>query len=81
MTRATRKPKAAHQAIVMVRLCDIRLSPENDVLYKPVDFSDPAIIALAESIREHGLREPLVLSTDSYILSGHRRYAAATLAI
>jgi len=64
----------------MVRLCDIRPSPENDVLYKPVDFSDPAIIALAESIREHGLREPLVLSTDSYILSGHRRYAAATLA-
>ena len=75
-----RKHNDDHQAIVMVPLCDIRPAPENDKLYRPVDPSDPAIIALAESIREHGLREPLVLSLDGYILSGHRRYAAATLA-
>ena len=74
------KQKADHQAIVMVRLCDIRPAPENDKLYRPVDPSDSAIVALSESIREHGLREPLVLSRDGYILSGHRRHAAATLA-
>ena len=67
-------------SIVMLRLCDIRPAPENDRLYRPVDPRDPSIIALAESIKTLGLKEPLVLSLDNYILSGHRRYAAAILA-
>lgn len=63
----------------MVELCDIQPAPENDTLYRPVDPNDPAIISLAESIQVHGLREPLVLSLDGYILSGHRRFAACKL--
>jgi hypothetical protein len=55
-------------------------SPENDELYRPVDPGDPEIIKLAESIRLHGVMEPLVITQDNYLLSGHRRHAAARLA-
>lgn len=51
-------------------------SPENDQLYLPIDPNDPEIKALAESIRTHGLREPIILSRDKFILSGHRRFVA-----
>jgi hypothetical protein len=37
-------------------------------------------VRLAESIKRHGIVEPLVISSDGYILSGHRRYFAAQLA-
>ena len=49
-------------------------------MYRPVDPSDPDIVALARSIQDNGLREPLTVSSDGYILSGHRRFAAAKLA-
>lgn len=58
----------------------IRPSPENDRLYKPIDPEDPDIAALAESIARYGVKEPLVITRDGWILSGHRRYAAAVLA-
>jgi ParB-like chromosome segregation protein Spo0J len=58
----------------------IRPSPENDKLYRPIDFADPDIMALGESIREHGLREPIVVTQDNFILSGHRRFAGCKLA-
>ena len=45
-----------------------------------MDAEDPDVIALAESIRDHGIQEPLVVSADGWILSGHRRYVAAQLA-
>jgi hypothetical protein len=70
-----RKPKVGH-----VPLSAIRPSPENDKLYRPIDPSDPALIALADSIAKLGILEPLVISTDGYVISGHRRYAAALLA-
>jgi len=58
----------------------IRPSPENAKLYRPVDRNDPDVKALAESIREHGLQEPLVVTRDGWIISGHRRHVAARLA-
>ena len=63
-----------------IRLSQLEPAPENDDLYHPVGFDDPEIQALAKSIREHGIREPLVITLDNYILSGHRRYKAARLA-
>jgi ParB-like chromosome segregation protein Spo0J len=62
------------------RLDELRPSPENDTLYRPVDPTDPEIVALAESIRQHGLREPIVVTEDNWLVSGHRRHCAATLA-
>ena len=63
-----------------VSLCDIHPSPENATLYAPVDPASPEIRALAQSIARQGVLEPLMLSVDGYILSGHRRFAAAQLA-
>jgi hypothetical protein len=55
-------------------------SPENDKIYKPLERADPDIQALAASIKIIGVREPLVVTMDGYILSGHRRHGAAKLA-
>lgn len=60
-------------------LCTSAIEPAalNDQLYDPVDESEPSFQALVASIREHGILEPIVASGDGYILSGHRRHAAA----
>jgi len=60
-------------------VCTSAIEPAslNDQLYDPVDESEPSFQALLESIREHGILEPIVASADGYILSGHRRHAAA----
>jgi hypothetical protein len=75
-----RNRKLGHVPIRQVSINDIRPSPENEELYRPVDPTDPEIVAMADSIREHGVREPLVITLDGYILSGHRRYTAARVA-
>jgi hypothetical protein len=69
-----------HDPIRLMPLARLHPSPENDQLYKPVSLRDPDLRELAVSIRRHGLREPLVITLDNYILSGHRRYAACKLA-
>jgi len=66
--------------IQFFRTDEIAASPENDRLYRPVNPNDPAVRALANSIAEHGLLEPLVVSQDGYVVSGHRRLVAAQLA-
>lgn len=71
--------KTGHDRI-LIPVSKITPSPENDLLYRPVRLDDQQTIQLADSIREFGVREPIVVTTDGYILSGHRRYAAAKLA-
>lgn len=73
----TRKPRTG---LVRKRLSAINPSPENEHLYRPVHDDDPEIQALADSIRERGLLEPIVVTRDGYIVSGHRRHAACRLA-
>jgi hypothetical protein len=53
---------------------------QNGKVYRPVRRDDPEILELAQSIREHGLKEPLVASIDNVLLSGHRRYVACMVA-
>jgi ParB-like nuclease domain len=65
---------------ILIPMVDIYPSPENAKLYHPVDSEDPAVLALSDSIAERGLLEPLVVTSDHYIISGHRRYTAARLA-
>lgn len=62
-----------------LRLDSVQPSPENDLLYRPVSLDDPNIILLAESIKKIGLKEPIVVTRDAFIVSGHRRYAACKL--
>ena len=59
---------------------DLIPSPENSKVYKPVDPDDPAVQELARDIAKNGVLEPLVVTPDGYILSGHRRREAAILA-
>jgi hypothetical protein len=61
-------------------IASIRPSPANNKLYRPVSPDDPEIIALAESIRQHGLLQPLIITQDDFILSGHRRHMACKVA-
>ena len=68
-----KKAEVASYPTVRKRLKSLRPSPENASLYREVDASDPEIIKLAASIRRLGLREPLVVTSDNYIVSGHRR--------
>jgi hypothetical protein len=65
------------EIVVMKLLSEIRPSLENDKLYRPVDPAEQAFLKLVASVREHGILDPLVISTDGKIMSGHRRYAAA----
>jgi hypothetical protein len=58
-------------------LHEIRPSPENDQLYGPVDRNDPDFRAFAEKVLLNGITDPLLITLDGCIISGHRRYAAA----
>lgn len=80
MPRKRRTRESGHDPISVVSLDSITPSPENDTLYRPVDPADQEIRALAESIRRHGLKEPIVITLDGFILSGHRRHCACKLA-
>ena len=66
--------------LVWISIYDILPSPENAELYRPVTPDDPETIRLADSIRAEGVKEPLVITQDNYILSGHRRHVAARMA-
>lgn len=74
------KSKFGQDQIRQVSISKVRPSPENDQLYKPVRETDPEIVELAKSIRIHGVIEPLVITLDHFILSGHRRFVAAKVA-
>ncbi len=67
------------QDISYFPLNDLRQASENGLLYdkfSPNAEEDDA--KLYWSIRAEGIRSPLHVSADGYILSGHRRYGAAS---
>ena len=75
--------KKLNSELVQVQVRDvntIRPAPENDHIYDVIQCDDPDIHELARSIKERGVQEPILISRDSYILSGHRRRVAAVLA-
>jgi hypothetical protein len=53
----------------------IKPSPENDAVYGEIEH-DEQMENLIESIRRKGLEEPLILTEDLFVLSGHRRLYA-----
>lgn len=60
-------------------LNDLRQASENGLLYdKYSPNADEDDAKLYWSIKANGIREPLHISADGYILSGHRRYGAAS---
>lgn len=66
---------ATNYSVEIVHVADIRPSPENDDVYGEVKH-DEHMVALIDSIRPRGLEEPIIVSADGYIISGHRRFFA-----
>jgi len=62
-----------------IELSAIVPSPENDAIYGSIR-SDNDLIDLANDIIKNGILEPIVITEDNFIVSGHRRYHAAKLA-
>jgi hypothetical protein len=54
---------------------EVTPSPENDDVYGEIEH-DEQMDALVESISRRGLEEPILLTEDRFILSGHRRFYA-----
>jgi hypothetical protein len=73
---------AAHcdSMIEQVSVAQLRPAVVNDTIYKPVSEDDPAVIKLSEDIADLGVLEPLVITLDNTILSGHRRRVGAKMA-
>ncbi len=65
--------------MINVHVDSINPSPENDELYGIVAV-DNDLTNLVNSIIRNGVLEPIKISSDGYIVSGHRRYAASKLA-
>ncbi|MDV6034392.1 MAG: hypothetical protein F9B45_30725 [Phycisphaera sp. RhM] len=61
--------------IEMVPITSVQPSPENDDVYGKIEHDDQMDL-LIESIRKRGLEEPIIVSDDGFIVSGHRRYFA-----
>lgn len=62
---------------VSLSVAAIQVAPENDLLYDRFGIANRDDADLAISIRDKGIQEPLTISKDDYLLSGHRRLAAA----
>jgi hypothetical protein len=56
----------------------LKTAKENDRIYDPFGIANADDVALTLSIQKIGIQEPLTISKDGYVLSGHRRLAAAT---
>jgi hypothetical protein len=64
------------ERIIRKRVGSLKPSPENERLY---DRNDGDIREFAQRIKAEGLLEPLVVTADNFLVSGHRRHAALTL--
>ena len=71
-------PKLAHVQVLPIG--SIRPAHENGVVYAAISVDDPEVRELAKSIKARGIQEPLLISQDGYIISGHRRWVAAQIA-
>lgn len=66
-------------SLVPMAISMIRVAQENAGLYDNFGAYNQDDQDLAVSIRDDGIREPLVITADHVLLSGHRRLAAAKL--
>ena len=57
--------------VIAMELTKLVAHPDNTRIYSPQDLGD-----LEQSLEAHGLLEPLAITKDHIIVSGHRRLAA-----
>jgi hypothetical protein len=55
-------------------------SPENDELYGPCDLSNPDDADLSTDVAKNGVLEPIGITRDWFVVTGHRRLWAAKTA-
>ena len=55
----------------------IKVATENNFLYDNFAIANHDDLTLFQSIKEVGIQEPLVITLDNYLLSGHRRISCA----
>lgn len=67
-------------AVVEVPVHMLLRSPENDELYGPCSVDNPDDAALAQDVEANGIREPIGITRDWFVVTGHRRLWAAHLA-
>lgn len=77
LTASQRQSKRLRPEIVEVSLDDIQPATINDVVYGATDPQDPSLDELAHRMTQEGQLEPVVLTQDGVLLSGHRRRAVA----
>ncbi len=69
-------PRLDRYKTQFVPIDSIKPSPENDDLYGEIKH-DSAMEILIGSIQKNGLEQPLLITQDDYVLSGHRRLYAS----
>ena len=57
--------------VIAMELTKLVAHPDNTRIYSPQDLGD-----LEQSLEAHGLLEPLAITKDHILVSGHRRFAA-----
>lgn len=72
---SSKKTDLDNYAVEYVDIGLIKPSPENDDIYGKTT-NDDQMEFLIDSIKRRGLEEPLILSQDNFIISGHRRFFA-----
>jgi len=65
--------------IVHRSVWDIEPASENDRLYRPIDHDDPEFLALVDQVRVNGITDPLIVTRDDFICSGHRKTAKGVI--
>jgi hypothetical protein len=73
------QPCLGEASILHVSPTAIRPAPENDAVYDPIRDDDPAFVSFVEAVRQNGITDPIIVSRDGRIISGHRRHRAATV--
>jgi hypothetical protein len=63
--------------IEFANVSDLREIDANWNIYRKPADDDPAFVQLLDSIQADGINTPLEISADDYVISGHRRLAAA----
>jgi hypothetical protein len=61
----------------LLPITEIAVKHDNGLIYGDFGLANADDLELAKSINENGVLEPLVISSDRVLLSGHRRLAAA----
>jgi hypothetical protein len=74
---ARKKKQTAADPTTWVDARTLIPSPENEQLYRERSVQDEDYRRFVDSVREHGVQAPLLVSLDNYIISGHQRQRAA----